>query len=116
MTEPTVPIIWTNSVANFDVNKVVDFVPTVESFVKTFTKEFPLDDIEIQISNPPQAKEYHHEHFLIHLHLHLTGGKTLMASGGHQHIHTAFKDAVQKIKHQTDLTDRQKHDHPEPKR
>ncbi|MEO6508445.1 MAG: hypothetical protein ABIO02_00675 [Patescibacteria group bacterium] len=106
----TVPIIWENSVDNFDPLNVKDFQSKTENFTEEFNKEFPLKDVEIHISQPSKEEGFDTKRFHVKLHIHLKNGKLFFSKGEDRNINLALSTAIREIRKQSDLSDSHKHD------
>lgn len=104
-----VPVIWQNSVADFETLDTKSFYSHVGNFAEEFNKEYPLKNIEIQISQLTKEENSDTKDFLIKLHLHLKNGKKFLSRAQDSHVNLALKKAIDAIHHQTQLSDRQKH-------
>ena len=109
MTTTTVPIIWENSVKDFDSLNVKEFYTNVDKFLQEFTAEFPLTNVEIHLSRPTKEQGFDRKHFHLKIHLHLKNGKMFLTEAEHADVNLALSVAVRELRHQTDLSDKQKH-------
>lgn len=105
-----VPIIWENSISNFRKLPMNNFYSDVDNFATGYNKQDPLHNMEIHISRPSKEAKLDKQNYSIKLHMHLKSGKTYLSTGQDPDIRMALKKAVNNIQHQSELSDRQKHD------
>jgi hypothetical protein len=104
-----VPIIWENSIKDFDSLPIKDFYSNVEQFTEQFHKEFPLKNIEVHIGQTSKQEREDRKHFVITLHLHFKNGKVYLSKAKNSNINLALREVIREIRSQTELSDKQKH-------
>src|SRR5689334_12230185 len=60
-----VPITWENSIEDFDKLSIKDFYSNVENFTEQFSKEFPLRNVEMHISQTSKKDGFDSKNFVI---------------------------------------------------
>ncbi len=107
-----VPITWENSIKNFNTLPIRDFYSNVENFAQQFSKEFPLKDIEMHISQSSKKEGFGINNFVIVLHLHFKNGKVFLSKAENSNINLALSEVIRELRSQTELSDKQKHSIP----
>jgi hypothetical protein len=104
-----IPVTWQSSIEEFESLKTKEIVDYIDAFAEQFNKEFHLNNVEIHLSQPTKEAGFDSGNIILKLHMHLTNGKTFLATAEAPHIDTALKKAINEIHHQSQLSDRQKH-------
>jgi len=105
----TVPIIWDNSIKDFDNLPINNFYSNVEHFTEQFHKEFPLKNIEVHIAETSKGEGKDSKQFTITLHLHFKNGKVFLSKAENSNINLALSEVIRELHSQTELSDKQKH-------
>lgn len=104
-----VPIMWENSIKNFDTLDIKNFYSNVENFAEQFNEEFPLRNVEVHISQTSKEEGFDSKNFMIVFHLHFKNGKIFISKAENPNVNSALSEVIRELRSQTELSDHQKH-------